>query len=254
MDINKRYLNLHIHKRYRPYVMKTIKYILISLAIIFGIVLLIGFFLILAKTFRMEFDFTSTGFSRFILEFNSLRKLFTVTIALLSMYFILFQIENITKSNKRTEEILENDIKSKTLEQSFFFYTRQQLLIREIYLLISKESDYLLSQSWVLTEFTDHSVNEQNPKWEKKYERLVQPIKDKIINILNQFESLSATILNGNIDKDLAFNLFGRPFNRQIETLYPFISGYRSREKPDNEDNYNSIVKLYNEWKLLINK
>lgn len=232
--------------------MKVIKSILLSLSVLLGIILIIGFFLILAKTFQMKLELSANGFSNYTKEFSSLKELFTVTIALLSTYFILFQIENIKISNKRTKEILENEIKSKTLEQSNFFYIQLQPRVRETYLIIDKCNKYLLTQKWIFIEFTDQSVSEQNLKWEKEYDELNQVVKDKIIEIINQFESLSAIILYGNIDHEMAFNLFGRPFIRQIEVMYPFIAGNRSREKKENEDNYNSIIKLYNDWKLKI--
>ena len=236
------------------YIMKEIKSILIGFSILFGIILIVGVVLVLAETFKMQLELSANGLSIFTENFTSLNSIFTVTIALLSTYFILVQVENLTISNRRTSEILENELKNMALNQSKFFYTELQARVRETYILIDNRSKYLLSQKWDIIEFNDESVCEQNLKWEQEYENLQQSVKDRIIEILNQFESLAAIVLYGNIDKGLAFDLFGRPFIRQIETWYPFISGYRSRKKEIKEDNYNSIIKIYNEWSKEINK
>lgn len=230
--------------------MKLIKNILIVLSVVFGIVLTIGLLLVLTETFQLDFSIDSQGFSNFISHFESLKELFTVTVALLSAYFILYQIENLTVSNSRTKEILENEINNRTLELSSKFYVEIQPLIRETFVYIKNCSDYLLTQEWDFDEFSDESVDKQNHDWEIQFEnRIPQILKDKIIEIMNNFESLSAIISNGNIDNELAFKLFGRPYINQIETFYPFIAGNRSNKKNEYEDNYSEIVRLYRNWK-----
>lgn len=232
--------------------MKLIKSTLIVFSIFFGIILLTGLLLVLIDIFQLEMDFSANGFSYFTDKFEPLKELFTVTVALFSAYFILHQIENLSISNNRATEILENEIKSKTLEISNSFYVKIQPLIRETFIYIKSRSNYLLTQDWDFNEFTDQSVNEQNKHWEKTYEGLPQQFKDKITNILNNFESISSIISNGNIDETLAFNLFGRQFTKQIEIFYPFIAGYRSINNNESKDNYSEIVKLYKNWKSLI--
>ena len=50
-----------------------------------------GYILILIEISRLQLDLTSDGFTSFISEFKPLKEPLTVTIALLSTYFILFQ-------------------------------------------------------------------------------------------------------------------------------------------------------------------
>ena len=107
----------------------------------------------------------------------------------------------------------------------------------------------MLNQTWIFEDFSWQSVNEQHKEWQPKYDKLSPQLKDKITEILNMFESLSAIILNGNIERKLAFRLFGKPYIKQIEVLYPFIAQARDRKKKIDENYYNSIFDLYEKWK-----
>ena len=228
--------------------MKSFKKLIIILVSFFTLILSIGLFLALSKVCSLPYEFSYDGFSFLTSHFNNLNGVFTITIALLSTYFILFQMESIQATNNHTEKVLGNETNNKTIEQSFYFYTKLQPEIKVTFSLVENSSAYLLNQKWNIDEFTDHSIAEQNLNWENEFKKLDSTLENKVTNILNQFESLSASILYGNVDKSMAFDLFGRPYLRQIQYLYPFISAYRSREKKSKEDNYSCIVELYNQW------
>jgi hypothetical protein len=217
--------------------MKTIKILVLVLAVVFSIILVFGMAIISFKVFQLPILLTPEGFRHFLSSYSVLKELFTIAIGLLTAYFIIFQIENFSLS-----------IKTKTFEQSKFFYIEIQPLIHDIYKLIKPRSEYLLSQTWNYSEFTDQSVNEQNPKWEIEYENMPQEIKDRVIRILNNLEYLSSNVINGSIDQQMAYDLFGRPLVSQLRIFYPFISGYRTREMKTNEYRYNSIVTLFKKW------
>ncbi|MFA4853140.1 MAG: hypothetical protein WC868_05405 [Bacteroidales bacterium] len=231
--------------------MKTFRTIILVVAFTLSLILLLGLILTTKEIVSLQIDWSSKGFVFFLFQYSHLKELFTIIIALFTVSFILFQVEHLSQTSKRTERILRNDEKAKTFEQSKLFYIKLQPPIQEIYSLIKKSSSYLLSQTWDFSDFTDQSVNEQNPMWETEYNKKsqeIQEIKDSIIRILNNFEYLSSNVLNGNIDQELSFNLFGKPFISQIKVFYPFISAYRSREMKDNEYRYAAIVELYYLW------
>jgi hypothetical protein len=228
--------------------MKTFRKILIFLIGGFTFLLTIGILLISYSTFKLQFEFTSNGFSVFIAAYEPLKQIFTIDVALMTVFFIMFQIENIRLSTERTEKILNNELKNKILEMSKFFYVDIQALLRVLLPMIEHRTIYLLHQKWTMNDFTDQSILEQNPKWEKEYEELQETVKPFIIDVLNNLEYLSSNILKGNVDKELAFQLFGRPFCVIISSFYPFVSAYRSREKAPGEDYYDSIVILFQEW------
>jgi len=228
--------------------MKHFKKVLLCLIGGFTVLLVTGIVLISIEAFNRQINFSSNGFSIFIGLYEPLKQIFTIDVALMTIYFILFQIENIRLSTERTERILNNEVKNKTLEMSKFFYVEIQGLLRDLLPMIEHRSTYLLHQNWNMIDFTDESILEQNPKWESEYEILQDTVKPFITNLFNNLEYLSSNILIGNVDKDLAFKLLGRPYCAIIGSFYPFISRLRNRDEKQGENLYESIVDLFSEW------
>lgn len=159
-------------------------------------------------------------------------------------------MDNIEKTNKRLENEKTDKKKDNSIVESRYFHTTIQPIIRDFYDLVLEEDNVLFDYSWDYNVFTDESVNNQHPDWEVKYESIRKSV-EKYINAVNfELDSLASNILHGNIDKDLIFNLIGKPFCTQIRILYPFIAGYRGEKR--KMDYFNNIVDLFHEWKTKI--
>jgi len=234
--------------------MKLIKQIIKILYMFFGVLLIIGVILNLIHAMQLDFDISTKGFKYFINSFNSLKEIFTITIALLSVHFILFQIENISKSNARAIYILENEIRDKTLELSQLFYINIYSQTHEIIKEMESINNYLISQEWDTNDFDSYTLEKQNSKWKVEFKKLPTRVINNIEINLNQLESLSATILNTNIDEKLAYKLFGIQFLRLISNLYPFISIYRFRYLTEETNFYSNIFKVFKKWDEIFDK
>jgi hypothetical protein len=200
----------------------------------------------LSETVILPISFDRKGFINLFNHFSDFKNLYATTVALVSVYYWIYQMDNIEKTNERIEiEILDKK-KQNSVEESRYFHVKIQPIVGEFYDFISETDQTLFDYEWDYTEFTDESVNRQNPDWEISFEKIREQIQNQVNPVNFQLDSLAANILHGNIDKETIFKLIGKPFCTQIKVMYPFIAGYRGEKR--KMDYFNNIVELFNEW------
>ncbi len=214
--------------------------ILLSSLTIFSI------FLSFFEVFQLDFSFNRAGLIYLLTFFLDFKNLYASTIAVISFYYWIFQMDNIEKSNTRFEEEKIDTKREYALIESRYFHTTIQPIIRKLFDLILEKDKSLFDYKWSYDIFTDESVHLQNSEWEDKFEAIEIFVKKEVNAVNFELDSIAANILHGNIDRELAFNLIGKPFCNQIKSLYPFIAGYRSENR--KSDFLNNIVELFNEW------
>jgi hypothetical protein len=230
--------------------MKTIRNILFIIVILLSLLSIISIIFCLCETIRLQFLFSKIGFLNFLNYFSGFKNLYASSIAMVSIYYWIFQIDNIEKTNKRLENEKTDKKKANSIVESRYFHTKIQPIIRDFYDIILEKDKTLFEYTWVYTVFTLESVLDQHPVWDEKYELIRKPV-EKYINSVNfELDSLASNILHGNIDKVLIFKLIGKPFCSQVRILYPFIAAYRGAKR--KIDYFNNIVDLFNEWNLKV--
>jgi len=228
--------------------MKTLRYVLLSILITLTLFSIGSIILTLFETAYLPFMISKEGFIIFLNHFADFKNLYTATIAVMSVYYWIYQMDNMNLTNSRIEGEIVEKKKENTLVESRYFYNRIQPQIRDFFDKINSIDNTLLSYTWDYSNFNDQSVHSQNSYWEIRYEIIRNDI-EKDVNAINfELESFSSNILHGNIYKELAFELIGEPFCVQIKVLFPFIAGYRSKDR--KIDYFNNIVTLFKDWNL----
>ena len=226
--------------------MKTIRHILTSIVIVLSLLSVITIFICLSDTVFLSFSFNKTGFVNFLNHFSDFKNLYAATIAIVSVYYWIYQMDNIEKTNKRIEDEIIDKKKLNSIEESRYFHTKIQPIIADFYDFILKTDKSLFEYQWDYSDFTDESVFKQNPDWVVKFEKIRKQVQNKVNAVNFELDSLAANIIYGNIDKEVIFKLIGKPFCTQIKVLFPFIAGYRGRER--KIDYLNNIVELFYMW------
>lgn len=226
--------------------MKIVRLILKIIMIISLIFSTITIVLCLCETILLPFSPNKTGLIIFLNYFSDFKNLYTATIAIVSVYYWIYQMDNIEKTNTRIENEILDKKKQNSVEESRYYHTKIQPIIFELYNSIYKTDKTLLNFTWNYSQFTDESVNIQNPEWELIFKENLEQIVIQVNSVNFELDSLAANILHGNIDKETIFKLIGKPFCTQIKVLYPFIAGFRSEKK--KIDYFNNIVELFHEW------
>ena len=226
--------------------MKTIRHILTGIVIAFSLFSVITIGICLLETVFLPISLNKIGFINFFNHFSDFKNLYAATIALVSVYYWIYQMDNIEKTNKRIETEILDKKKQNSVEESRYFHTKIQPIVGEFYDLILKTDKTLFEFKWDYTEFTDESVNLQNPEWEINFQKIKEQIQNQVNSVNFELDSLAANVLHGNIDKETIFKLIGKPFCTQIKVMYPFIAGYRGEKR--KMDYLNNIVELFNEW------
>jgi len=226
--------------------MKAIRQILTIIVIVFSLFSVITILICLSDTIILRFALDKAGFINFFNYFSDFKSLYAVTIALISVYYWIYQMDNIDKTNNRIETEILDKKKQNSVEEARYFHAKIQPIIADFYDFINETDRNLFNYTWNYSEFTDESVYKQNPEWENRFEDIREKIQ-KRVNIVNfELDSLAANILHGNIDKETIFKLIGKPFCTQIKVMFPFIAGYRGKKR--KIDYFNNIVELFNEW------
>lgn len=219
---------------------------LTSIVIAFSVLSLISIFICLSETVFLPISLDKAGLINFLNYFSDFKNLYAATIALVSVYYWIYQMDNMEKTNKRIETEILDKKKHNAIEEARYFHTKIQPIVGEFFDFIIKTDSKLLTDSWDYSEFTDESVYKQSPEWEDRFERIRKDIQNKVNSVNFELDSLAANILHGYIDKETIFKLIGKPFCTQIKWLYPFIAGYRGEKR--KIDYLNNIVELFNEW------
>lgn len=226
--------------------MKYLKNTLKILLVVFASLSILSILFTIMDNLQLNFDWSRAGFIYFLGTFKVFGGLFTGTIALMSVFYWIFQMEVSQKTLDRIKKETIDKKKENTVEASDKFYIEITPALRKLYEKLNSANPGLLTSNWNLDEFTDESVDRQNRVWEVIFEEHRSKIQEDVINFNSMLEAFSARINYGVCDDELAFELFGKAYCQIINWLYPFIAGYRGLTR--RHDYYNNIVKLYKNW------
>lgn len=101
--------------------------------------------------------------------------------------------------------------------------------------------------NWHLQSPISSSLKAQYSLLSEKFDNMARPHKNQILITLYKFEAFSSLFVHGNLDRDLAKEIIGHTFSRQVSILIGIISYFRKT----NESVFGlNTIKLYNEWKI----
>lgn len=227
-----------------------LKIILVSILVLISVFAAISIYFVVIEASGYNVDCSKQGLVNFLGFFSEFKTLYAATIAVFSVCYWTIQMESIIKSNQNIEESKRNLKKDNALKESRYFHTDVQRKVREFFKKVKTADSSLFDYSWDMTDFDYKSAGNQSAEWNKKYDALDSDIVANGFIIILEFESLAAHVLNGEIDKTMAFKLFGKPYCKQVEVLYPFIAC--SRKGDVKIDYLTNLVDLYREWSIKI--
>lgn len=227
--------------------MKIVKYVLLGLVILLISMSLISSFFCICEILHLPVAFNKTGMIYLLAQFSDFKHLYASTIAMISVFYWTFQMDNMEKTNKRIEAETVNKTIQNTVELSKDYYTSLQPVILKFYDLIKEyDNELILYNKWDYNEFNDDSIREKNVYWKLSYHKIKDKTRNQESAVINELESFAANILYGNIDKEMMFKLVGEVFCLQVKVMYPFIATYRTREKTTNY--FENTVELFKNW------
>jgi hypothetical protein len=138
----------------------------------------------------------------------------------------------------------DKDIKDETLKQCNLYFGEIQKEYKEI---MEAEKINGMPLNWQnLDSITNKSLREKYSNLSQQIDEIDRKIKNNILLTLYKYEAFSAIFLHGNLDKELAKNIIGETFSRQVGLLIGIIAYFREDEKSIFGIN---TIKLYNDWK-----
>lgn len=230
----------------RPTSLEIIKSVLLLFLFLLSLFSVVSLIFCIFEVIKLDFSFNKTGLLYFISFFQDFKSLYASTIAVISIYYWIIQMDNIEKSNTKWEKEQIDKKKENAIVESRYFHAKFQPIVRALFDLVIEKDESLFEYKWNFDHFTDESVNRQNPTWETKFEAIENLVKKELNAVNFELDSIAANILHGDIDNELAFKLIGKPFCYQVRILYPFIAGYRSEKR--KIDYLSNTVALFNTW------
>jgi hypothetical protein len=229
--------------------------ILQFLSVGFGIISL--FFVIFSLSTKLHFD-SSSNFSNSVDSiYNALTTyaaLYKFTFIVLAFWVTLRQLE-ISQNNYNTTlkqvqfvqtDILDKrnkDIKTETLKQCNFFLNEMQVSFKD---LIETEIVNGMPLDWrLLQTLTSSSLEKNYPTLYERMKAIERPRKNQILITLYQLEAFSSLFIHGNLDKQLAGDIIGYTYSKQIGFLLGILSFFREDATTVFGQN---TIKLYHEW------
>lgn len=138
----------------------------------------------------------------------------------------------------------KKEITNETLKQCNFFLNELQVSFKE---LIETEILNGMPLDWQhLKTLTNPSLKERYPTSFEKFTAVDRPKKNQTLITLYKLEAFSALFIHGNLDKQLAKDIIGHTYSKQVGFLLGIISYFRENEKTIFGIN---TIKLYKEWK-----
>lgn len=137
----------------------------------------------------------------------------------------------------------KKDITNETLKQCNFFLNELQVSFKEFI-----ETDIVsgIPLDWrLLQTLTSSSLKEKYPTLYQKLNAVDRPKKNQTLITLYKLEAFSSLFIHGNLDRQLAKEIIGYTFSKQVGFLFGVISYFREDEKTIFGLN---TIKLYNEW------
>ena len=228
--------------------MKKVKGTLIILLSLFIICTLIAIVFVMIYLFPLKWSLDLAGFKYFISQFDDFKGLFAGNIVLISVYYWMLQITNLNNSNTRLKTEIKERKRQNSVEETRKYFTHTEVKISDFISHINNFGVQLFGYNWNTSEFSYNSLTQQNFPWVQTYQNMERNhgSQSKFLNeITNEFESVSAIILHGDLDQKLMNNLMGKSFISRIETLYPFIAYIKN-----NDDSLGlKTIELYEKWK-----
>lgn len=243
---------IKIKEKTKKYGMKIVKYALLVIVILLFVISLISIFFCICEISYLPVALNKTGMIYLLAQFSGFNNLYASTIAMISVFYWIYQMDNMEKTNKRLLEETINKKKQNAVELSKYYHTSFQPIILEFYDLINEmEKDLLLIQDWNYDEFNDKSVK-KNLHWVRWHRENKDKIRDKESAVIYELESLAANILYGDIEKEMMFKLIGKPFCDQVRVMFPFIAIYKNGNR--ETDYFENIPELFKKWYPKTNK
>ena len=231
----------------------TLKYFSISLGIISTFFILYSILTLLK--FDQSIDFTETV-DNIYSALATYSGLYKFTLVVWAFWATIHRLQ-ISQDNYETTlnqmEYVQTDIINKqnkeinneTLKQCNYYLQDLQVEYQKII-----ESNLVTGMplDWrLLTSLTNSSLIEKYPKIHNRLNETTRKQKNQILIALYKLESFSSLFIYGNLDSNLAKEIIGYTFSKQVGFLFGIISYFR--------DDTNSIfgkntIKLYNEWKI----
>ena len=227
--------------------MKNIRSLLLAIVILLSLFSALTLIVCLINLSSDSFAFNKDGFIHFVNAFGDFRNLYASTIALLSVYYWIYQMDNMEKTNERIENDLIDKKKQKTVELSRSYYTVFQPIIKKFYSKIeSIDNNLLLYNNWDYQNFSSESVIHSNISWKVSFIKNKIQFQEELDSVIYELESFSANILHGEINREMMLQLIGKPFCLQVKVMYPFISIYRDQDS--DKDYFSNVVELFKAW------
>jgi hypothetical protein len=145
------------------------------------------------------------------------------------------------------DDIIERrkkDITNETLKHCNFFLNELQVSFKEFI-----ETDIVSGMpiDWrLLQSLTSSSLKDKYPILYDKLNDVDRPKKNQTLITLYKLEAFSSLFIHGNLDRQLAKEIIGHTFTKQVGYSLGVISYFRDNEKTIFGLN---TIKLYNEWK-----
>jgi hypothetical protein len=171
-------------------------------------------------------------------------------------FWVTLQQLNISQSNYDTtlqqvkfvqDDILDKrkkDIQTDTLKECSFFLNELQISFKE---LIDTNVLNGMPLDWGHLKFlTNSELNANYPKLHAKMNAIDRPTKNQVLITLYKLEAFSSLFNHGNLDKELAKEIIGYTYSKQIGFLLGIISYFREDIKTIFGQN---IIKLFKEWR-----
>jgi hypothetical protein len=137
----------------------------------------------------------------------------------------------------------ENEIRNETLKQCNFFLTELQVSFKDF---MEAGVVSIMPVDWDLKTLTRSSVKEDYLKFCADMDKIERPKKNQVLITLYKLEAFSAILIKGNSDKELAKEIIGFTFSKQIGFLLGVIAYFRE----DNDSIFGSnTIELYKQWK-----
>lgn len=143
-------------------------------------------------------------------------------------------------------DILEKrkkDINAETLKQCNFYLQELQIAYKDLI-----ETNVLsgLPLDWTgLHQITNDSMKEKYPTLYDRVNNIDRPYKNQILITLYKLEAFSSLFIHGNLDKQLAKQLIGDTYIKQVGFLLVLIAYFREDSQTVFAKN---TIKLYFEW------
>jgi len=138
----------------------------------------------------------------------------------------------------------KKDITNETLKQCNFFLNELQVSFKEF-----METDIVsgMPLDWrLLQSLTSSSLKDKYPTLFERLNAVDRLKKNQTLITLYKLEAFSSLFIHGNLDRQLAKEIIGHTFSKQVGFLLGVISYFREDDKTIFGLN---TIKLYNEWK-----